>query len=100
MTGILILLTLSCMLLKRFDKNWHPANLLPKKTAAPEMLVGFLWPLFYFFVFELWMAWVVENPYRLNQEYSSQNFIHTFTYIFRSIVFEELLFRGALLYLP
>ncbi|WP_460803278.1 lysostaphin resistance A-like protein [Microbulbifer agarilyticus] len=46
-----------------------------------------------------WQASFKQITYEINPEYSGLDFFHGSFWVFRSVLFEELLFRGAILYL-
>jgi membrane protease YdiL (CAAX protease family) len=48
---------------------------------------------------EFCVAALVHNPYRVNAAFHFNDFIKTFGYILRAVAYEELVFRGALLYI-
>lgn len=55
-------------------------------------------PVLYFCAFEFLLAWLVANPYILNRHYTFHDCLSALGYVFRSVLFEELIFRGALFY--
>lgn len=99
MLGILIQLLLSYFVLRYFTDHFKPSNLLPEKRTLAEGGLGLLWPIIYFSVFEFTVARLVGNPYRINELYTYSDLADTLVFIFKSVIFEELLFRGVLLYL-
>ncbi|HEY4150858.1 MAG TPA: CPBP family intramembrane glutamic endopeptidase, partial [Chitinophagaceae bacterium] len=44
-------------------------------------------------------SFLAKNPYRLNDHYTVNRFLSAMAYMLRSVAYEELLFRGALLYI-
>ncbi|WP_165571368.1 CPBP family intramembrane glutamic endopeptidase [Flavobacterium reichenbachii] len=60
-----------------------------------DFLVGFFWPIFYWCLYEFIVAEIVENPYQINASFTANNFSDTFLFLLRSVLFEELIFRGA-----
>lgn len=100
MAAIGIELLLSWLLLKyTLGKNLNALNWLPSPKQLRFMLHGFLLPLCFlsllYFSISLW----VKNPYIINPDYTISRFLTTSVYVFKGVVFEELLFRGALLYI-
>nr|WP_121273388.1 CPBP family intramembrane glutamic endopeptidase [Pedobacter schmidteae] len=101
MTAIVIELLLSWLLLKYTlgqslnALNWYPND----GKGVGHVLFGFLLPLIYlsllYFSISLW----VQNPYKLNPGYSFSLFLKSSIFVLKGVVFEELLFRGALFYL-
>lgn len=99
MLGILILLILSYLILWFTKNHQHPFDYLPGSRSAWEMFWGLLWPIFYFCMYEFTIAFLVENPYVLSSTYNVEKFQKTMAYILRSVLFEELIFRGVLFYI-
>lgn len=99
MLGIFIMLLVSYLLLRWVGAPQNIYNYLPKRLSALEFCLGMLWPVIYYCSFEFTLAFLVKNPIILNPQYTAANFLHTLVYIARSVVSEELVFRGALFYL-
>ena len=100
MIGIVVELLISWLLLKFIAKeNLSALGLMPTKKRGVEFIGGLLWPVFYFCVFEYTVSLLVQNPYRLNPAYHMPNFLMAIGYLFRSVAFEDLIFRGALLFI-
>lgn len=98
MLGILMQLLLSFLVLRYFTDHFKLSNLLPKKRTLVVGGLGLLWPIVYFSVFEFSVGRLVGNPYRVNELYTFSDLVDTLVFILKSVIFEELLFRGALLY--
>lgn len=100
MYGILIELLLSYLLLKYLAKTGLEAiGIMPFGMRLMYLLFGMLWPLLYHCCFEYGLSLLVHNPWKLNPEYDLMDFCSAFGFILRSVVYEELIFRGAILYL-
>lgn len=99
MLGILLLIAFSYLVLRYFCNNFNHANFIPGKSALTEFTFGLLWPIAYFSVFEFTVAWLVHNPYLINQHFTYSDFANRFIYITKSVIYEELLFRGVFFYL-
>lgn len=99
MLGIAIELILSYWMIFSYTKLRFPTDFIPGRSIFCDLIVGILWPLIYYSIYELLVAWLVHNPYRWNEVYTAEDVIRTLIYIFKSVVFEELLFRGILLFL-
>lgn len=100
MYGILIELLLSYLLLKYLAKtNLQAIGFLPSGIHLLQLLVGILWAILYHCCFEYGLSLLVHNPWKLNPAYGIPDFWSSFAYLLRSVVYEELIFRGALLYL-
>jgi len=64
-----------------------------------QLLLGFSWPILYYFLFEFSVSGLVHNPFHINPHYTFTNFIRSVQYLLRSVVYEELIFRGVLFYI-
>ncbi|WP_222539275.1 CPBP family intramembrane glutamic endopeptidase [Pedobacter polysacchareus] len=60
---------------------------------------GFAFPLFYLSLLYLSISLLVENPYQFNPDYTIIDFFKSSFFVLKGVIFEELLFRGALFYL-
>jgi len=100
MLGIIIELLLSWLLLKLIVKqNLSALGLRPTGRRIAAFVAGLLWPLLYFCVFEYVVSLLVKNPYRINPDYHLNKFWMENIYLFKSVAFEGLIFRAALLYI-
>lgn len=100
MVGILVELLLSYLLLRYFaDKNLKVLGLMPNGKRLLHLLTGILWPVIWYCTFEFVLSLMVHNPYHINPQYDTRTFISSLFFLFRTVGYEELLFRGALLYL-
>lgn len=98
MIGILILLTCSYLVLRLYKRSAQMPQLFPKRQLFIDTLIG-TFPLFYYFFVEWLLGYLVKNPYQLNPAYTVADFTQTLSYIVKSVIFEELIFRGILFYL-
>jgi len=100
MIGIVVELLISWLLLKLIEKqNLSVLGFQPNSERILGFIGGIAWPLFYFCVFEYTVSLLVKNPYHLNPNYHLPNFWMAVIYLFKSVAYEDLLFRGALLYI-
>jgi hypothetical protein len=100
MIGILVELLISWLLLKYIQKqNLWALGLKPNRQRLLEFLAGILWPVVFVSIFQYTLSLLVHNPYQLNPNYNLKAFWNGGGYVFRSVVFEDLIFRGALLYI-
>ncbi|HWZ03923.1 MAG TPA: CPBP family intramembrane glutamic endopeptidase [Mucilaginibacter sp.] len=100
MIGIIIELLISWLLLKYVQhENLNVLGLAPGRRRLFDLLSGLLLPLVYVCVFEFAVAAVVHNPYKLHPGYRPVDFGHACWYLLKSVAYEDLLFRGALLYI-
>jgi membrane protease YdiL (CAAX protease family) len=100
MIGAIVELLLSWLLL-HFIEHRNLSALGFKPTARRLWIAGtgFLMAVCYLTGFYLIEATLVHNPYHLNTGYSFSAFLNALWYVFKSVLFEELIFRGALLYI-
>ena len=100
MTGIVIQLLLTFFILKYvLHQDLEALGLKPTKRRLTQLILGFSWPILYYFLFEFSVAGLVHNPYHINAHYTFTNFIRSVQYLLRSVVYEELIFRGVLFYI-
>jgi membrane protease YdiL (CAAX protease family) len=98
MIGILLLLTCSYLVLRWYNQSTGLPSLFPYRRLTIDLLIG-TFPLLYYCCLEWLIAYLVKNPYQLNPAFTLSNFIESLGYIARSVMFEELIFRGILFYL-
>lgn len=101
MTAILTELIISWLLLKYIvSQNFSALGFYPfSKRQSILLLTGFSLPLIYLTVLYTVISVWVQNPYKLNPDYTLTRFANSTGYVLKGVVFEELLFRGALLYI-
>lgn len=100
MIGAIIELLLSWTLLHFIEhRNLSALGFAPTPRRLRLAGLGFLLGAGYLSVFYLVEAALVHAPYHLNPDYSSKALLKAIWYVFKSVLFEELLFRGALLYI-
>ncbi len=100
MLAIVIELLLSWLLLKyTLGQNLNVLNWYPYPKRLLLMLFGLALPLVYLSCLYLGISLWVQNPYKLNPDYTAANFCKSSLFVLKGIVFEELIFRGALLYI-
>lgn len=63
------------------------------------VISGFFLPLIYLAILQLSIATVVGNPFIKNEQYALARFASTTWFVIKGVLVEELLFRGALLYI-
>lgn len=99
MIGILVELVLSYFILKYFTgDNLTALGLSLNRHRLMLLALGFLWPVAFYCIFEFSVASLAHNPYKLNPGYNLSEFVDALLYVIRGVVFEELIFRGAILY--
>ena len=100
MVGIAVQLIISYLLLKFLQhQNLKALGLYPTTARVKYILFGILVPLVYLGTLYFTISAVTGNPYQVNPHYSLKDFFIATAYVIRAVMFEELLFRGALLYI-
>lgn len=96
--GVVILLT---WLLLRYVIH-EPFSILgvaPTRQHLKELSAGMLFMAVVGFINFIWQAHFKEISYQINPDYGLLDFLRGSFWIFRGVLFEELIFRGVLLYL-
>ena len=97
MIGILVELLVSWLLLKYLYSQ--DLKVLGFCAKSKPLFLCLAAPMLYLFILYSGIAYLVENPYKFNQNYTLEDFLRSFYYVLKAVVFEELIFRGALLYI-
>ena len=100
MLGLVVAALLSWALLRWVAKE--PIAVLgvaPNRQRVKECLVGMVFMAGIAVVNFTWQAHFKEISYRINPDYGLLDFLGGSFWIFKAVVFEELAFRGAFLYL-
>lgn len=100
MSGIIVELLLSWLLLWVIVKK-HLAVLgfMPTASRGTQLLVGFFIAAISCAVYHLLQTYGSGNRFLLNENYSLQQFFDACWYTLKSVLYEELIFRGAMLYI-
>ncbi|MGC4022663.1 MAG: type II CAAX endopeptidase family protein [Cyclobacteriaceae bacterium] len=100
MIGILILLAGSWLLLWFIGKNdLLILGLKPTKDRALHFTIGFATAAVVFSIHCLGISYLTENNWSINESFSLRGFFYSTWWTLKSVLFEELIFRGALLYI-
>jgi uncharacterized protein len=100
MIGAIIELLLSWILLHFIEhRNLSALGFAPTTRRLRLVGLGFLLAAGYMSLFYLVEAALVHAPYHRNPDYTYSSLLKTGWYVFKSVLFEELIFRGALLYI-
>ena len=100
MLGNLIILLASWILLRLTEKKSLAAlGLLPSRRRLKELGIGLLLTIPFGSAFYLGEAWLVRNPYRLHDAYSFKDLVGAIRWLGNSVIYEDLVFRGVLLYI-
>lgn len=72
---------------------------MPNKPRLVQFLLGFILSSLLAVLYYLYTTYLLDAQIEKNQQYSFLNFIMSLGWTLRSVLYEELLFRGVLLYL-
>jgi hypothetical protein len=100
MIGILIQLAVSWLLLWLADKKDLTAlGLKPTTERLLNFTFGFILSATVFSIYCLVTTFLTGNSWTINNEFSVSDFLSSTWWTTNSVIFEELIFRGALLYI-
>lgn len=100
MLGALVAVLISWLLFRVTVKEpLTVLGIVPNKRRLQEGLVGLLFMAGIALINFLWQAHFKEITYQLNPEYGLGRIFGGTFWVFQAVIFEELIFRGALLYL-
>ena len=100
MIGLVVSILISWFLLRRVARA--PITVLgltPDRRRVTECLVGMTFMAVVAVINFTWQAHFKEVSYRINPDYGFLDFLGGSFWIVKAVIFEELAFRGALLYL-
>jgi len=99
MIGILVELLLSWLLLKYFAReNLDALGLKPNGIRVLHLCAGILWPILFVAIYSYSVSLLVHNPYRVNPAFQWSHLRSWIGFLLRSVAYEDLAFRGAVLY--
>lgn len=100
MLGNLVILILSWILLRLVEKKDLSAlGLIPTGPRLRQLAMGLLLTIPFESAFYFGAAWLGHNPYHLHQGYGFKQLLGAIGWLSNSVIYEDLLFRGALLYI-
>ena len=100
MIGILVVFLVSWILLRRvFKEPLAVMGIAPSRRRIQELLVGMLFMAAVGVINFVGQAYAKEISYQLNPEYGFGQALGASFWVLKAVVLEELVFRGALLYL-
>lgn len=100
MLGIVIELALSWVLLKTLtNRNLEALGLTPTKGRLFALIAGLLLPLVLNSANQLLLAALQNYSYRVNAQYTAHELFKATAYLARSVVYENLIFCGAILFI-
>ncbi|MGB4844139.1 MAG: CPBP family intramembrane glutamic endopeptidase [Ferruginibacter sp.] len=100
MIGLLVALAASWLLFWLFErKHLSPLGLTPYRKRIGNFLVGLIASVVVAAVYFLFVAAVTKSSLSVNKEFTAAGFFSASWWVLKSVLFEEFLFRGALLYI-
>ena len=99
MLSILIILIISWGILRTQNETLNVLGFLPNVSRSKDLVLGFLLSAVAAIIYFLCSTILMNSEIDLNSEYSMFSFFEGTWWTLRSVLFEELIFRGALLYL-
>ena len=97
MIGLFIIAISSWIFLKFFKMDFSALGFKPTKSRIIDFGIGFTVSALICFIYFSLLIWLLEVQIELNENYYLEDFVFGFWWTFRSVLLEELLFRGALL---
>ena len=100
MIGALVELLISWILLHFIEhQSLEAIGFIPTPRRLKLAGIGFLLTAVFMILYFLGEAAILHTPYNPNPMFSVPPFLNSMWYFFKSVLFEELLFRGALFYI-
>jgi len=100
MIGILVELLVSWLLLRWIEqKNLLALGLRPNSQRIKGFTIALLMAILVPTAIYWGISLLVHNPYRVNPAYTWKAFGRAIAYLCKAVLYEDLLFRGALLYI-
>jgi uncharacterized protein len=100
MAGLLVELIISFILLKLVErKNLSVLGWQPSTIRYKQFLTGLVMAILLAACFHLIRSLLTGNTWKFNNTYTWSAFFNAFWWMLRSVLFEELIFRGALFYI-
>lgn len=98
MLMIVVLLVLSWLVLRLGGEKLNVLGLFPTSGRSFQFIVGFVPSALLALIYFGWVIWTLEAEISVNGSYSFLAFAEGFWWTLRSVLFEEFVFRGALLF--
>ncbi len=100
MGGIIIQLLISWLLLKYVvHQNILALGFKINRKQLTAVITAFFIPVVFLVIYLVSISLWVKSPYHLNSHYTFTAFTNSAWYVVISVIYEELIFRGALLYI-
>lgn len=98
MLGVLICLFISWILLRFRKENLSVLGIKPNLSRLNQLFSGFMLSLILASVYFLYTVHTLEASVSVNSNYTADEFLRGAGWTLRSVLFEELVFRGVLFY--
>ncbi len=100
MIGILVEIILSLILLRLIEKkNLSVLGWQPSRKHIRQLFIGLVLAMVLATGFHLLRSWLTGTIWKLNYRYTWPAFFNACWWMLRSVLYEELIFRGALFYI-
>lgn len=100
MIGIIIILLVSWLLLWLFNRNSLAVlGIIPSKKLIIDLLVGFIASVIASSIYFLSIIGLTKTVLTFNNQFTVIKFFNSCWWMLKSVLFEEFIFRGALLYI-
>ncbi len=100
MLGIAVIILLSWLLLYLTEKqNILALGLIPRQKSLKLLFIGFVLTFLLYLIFHTGEILLQKSEISKNKEFTIEDFLQSAWWNFRSVLTEELIFRGAVLYI-
>lgn len=100
MAGLIVELIISCLLLKFIlHENLLVLGLKINSKQLIPIIIALFIPVVFLVIHLVSISLWVKSPFHLNPHYTFAAFKNSASYVLISVIYEELIFRGALLYI-
>jgi len=100
MLGIVVELIVSWILIWLFErKNLSVLGLIPSKERVENFIFGIVAAAGTCFIYYLAVGYITGGNWTANEKFGFQSFLNGSWWTLKSVLFEELIFRGSLLYI-
>ena len=100
MVGLLVQLIISLILLWLIErKNLSVLGWLPSKKRLLQLFAGLVLAITIASIFHLVRSWITGINWKINTSYRLADFPAALWWMLKSVIYEELIFRGALFYI-
>lgn len=100
MAGLIVELIISWLLLKFIlHKNLFALGFKINSQQLISIIIAFFIPVAFLVIYLVSISLSVKSPYHLNPNYTFAAFKNSAAYVLIAVIYEELIFRGAILYI-